>query len=104
MKQLLPIASIFLLACGSTGSADDTSGDGGSPGTDGSKYGSDGNSGSDGSQTDGGGTDGNNGVDGSTGPLQTVFIILMETHGWASVSGSASAKYIKGTLVPAGGH
>ena len=99
MKHLLgSIALAFLLsACGST-RGDDTTGDGGTQTGDGS-------SGQDGSNKDGSmQNDGSNPNDGSIGALKTVFIILMENHGWASVNGSASAKYIKNTLVPAGGH
>src|SRR5207302_5102044 len=34
------------------------------------------------------------------GAIQTVFVILMENHNWSSVSGSASAPYLNGTLLP----
>ena len=33
-------------------------------------------------------------------PIQTVFLILMENHDWASIQGSADAPYINGTLLP----
>jgi hypothetical protein len=36
--------------------------------------------------------------------IQTVFLILMENHSWSTIKGSASAKYINGTLVPQGAH
>ncbi len=36
--------------------------------------------------------------------LKNVFVILMENHDWATVKASASAKYIKSTLVPDGAH
>lgn len=32
--------------------------------------------------------------------IQTVFIILMENHGWSQIRGSASAAYINQTLLP----
>src|ERR1041384_5647614 len=32
--------------------------------------------------------------------VQTVFIILMETHNWSQIKGSASAPYINNTLLP----
>ncbi len=32
--------------------------------------------------------------------IQTVFIVLMENHNWSSISGSSSAPYINGTLLP----
>ncbi len=103
MKHLLgPTAFAFLLstlACGGGTGADDTTGDGGNG--DGSM--SDGN-GQDSPGNDGAKQDGNNQNDGSAGAINTVFIILMENHGWASINASASAKYIKGTLIPAGGH
>lgn len=105
MRRLLgPSALAFLLstvACGGGTTADDTTGDGGTGG-DGTS--SDGNNGQDSPGADGAKQDGSNQNDGSVGPLNTVFIILMENHSWASINGSASAKYIKGTLVPAGGH
>ena len=37
---------------------------------------------------------------GGGGAIQTVFIILMENHNWSQISGSASAPYINGTLLP----
>ncbi len=37
---------------------------------------------------------------GSAGALQTVFLIVMENHNWSSISGSSSAPYINGTLLP----
>ncbi len=36
--------------------------------------------------------------------IQTVFVIVMENHSWSTISGSSSAAYINGTLVPLGGH
>jgi hypothetical protein len=33
-------------------------------------------------------------------PVQTVFIILMENHGWAEIKGSTNAPYLNGTLLP----
>jgi len=37
-------------------------------------------------------------------PIHTVFLILMENHDWSSISGSASAPYINGTLLPMASH
>ena len=34
--------------------------------------------------------------------IKTVFVILMENHSWSSITGSASATYINGTLVKSG--
>src|SRR5882724_6003366 len=39
-----------------------------------------------------------------SGAIQTVFLILMENTDWSSVSNSASAPYINGTLLPAASH
>src|SRR2546426_1681077 len=39
-----------------------------------------------------------------SGAMQTVFLILMENTDWSSVSNSASAPYINGTLLPIASH
>ena len=33
-------------------------------------------------------------------PVQTVFLIVMENHGWAEFTGSTDAPYLNGTLLP----
>lgn len=33
-------------------------------------------------------------------PVQTVFIIVMENHGWAEIKGSTNAPYLNGSLLP----
>ncbi len=33
-------------------------------------------------------------------PVQTVFVIVMENHGWAEIKGSTNAPYLNGTLLP----
>src|SRR3989454_6069621 len=37
-------------------------------------------------------------------PIHTVFLILMENHGWSSIKGSPSAPYINDTLLPIAAH
>ncbi len=37
-------------------------------------------------------------------PVHTVFLILMENHDWSSITGSPSAPYINGTLLPRASH
>ncbi len=39
-----------------------------------------------------------------SGPIRTVFVILMENHTWADVGGNPAAPYINGTLLPMGSH
>src|SRR5438067_5654652 len=53
-----------------------------------------------GGDTSGGGdtTPGGDTAGGTT--IKTVFIIVMENHSWASITGSTSANYINKTLVP----
>src|SRR3977135_829630 len=36
--------------------------------------------------------------------IKTVFIIVMENKNWAQITGSASAPYIKNTLLPMASH
>jgi hypothetical protein len=40
----------------------------------------------------------------SSGPLQTVFLIMLENHGWATIKNSPSASYIVNTLAKQGAH
>jgi phospholipase C len=37
-------------------------------------------------------------------PVQTVFVILLENHDWADISGSTNAPFINGTLLPMASH
>jgi hypothetical protein len=41
---------------------------------------------------------------GGTGAIKTVWVILMENHNWSDISGSSSAPYINGTLLPMASH
>jgi hypothetical protein len=36
--------------------------------------------------------------------IRTVFVVLMENHNWSAISGSSSAPYINGMLLPMGAH
>lgn len=93
----LSFGFLLLAACGGGSSADDAA----DAGVADAPYGSDG---ADGAGQDGAPSDGAGGDTGAPAKLQTVFLIMMENHGWATISGSAYAPYINKTLVPAGGH
>jgi phosphatidylinositol-3-phosphatase len=41
---------------------------------------------------------------GNLPPIQTVFVILLENHDWADISGSTNAPFINGTLLPMASH
>lgn len=91
---------LLLAACGGGAAVDAGTPDGGSPdlavGDGGTDAGGD--AGSPDLGYDGGFPD-----DAATHHIQTVFVIVMENHNWANISGSSSAPYIN-SLLPLGAH
>ena len=97
---LLAVSSIVLAlgpaACGSGSSG--TSGGSGGSSSGGSSGGS---SGSSSGSSSGGSSGSSSGGSSGGGPIQTVFLIVMENHNWSDIKSSSSAPYINSLLTNA---